>query len=164
MLLKINLLSLVSLFLPLTNVYSNVTKMMKTESKIERERRSLLKELFISLVERIVMDKQLPSSPNIPTSGYKLRSCQHFQPRQGVKLPWDSPPWPDCKSQEWGPSCWRGTPHIQSHSWEQEVNGKLSFIHHLPDIHQTHRKLVLFIRAKPGPGGWCSGNVWGLTE
>ena len=58
--------------LPLTKVYSNVTKMMKTESKIERERRSLLKELFISLVERIVIDRQFPSSPNIPTSGYNL--------------------------------------------------------------------------------------------
>ena len=59
----------VSMFLPLTKVYSNVTKMMKTESKIERERRSLLKELFISLVDMIVIDKQFPSSPNIPTSG-----------------------------------------------------------------------------------------------
>ena len=46
--------------------------MMKTESKTERERRSLLKELFISLAERIVIDKQFPNSPNIPTSGYKL--------------------------------------------------------------------------------------------
>lgn len=65
--------------LPLTKVYSKVTKMMKTESKTERERRSLLKELFISLVERIVIDKQFPSSPNVPTKGMRAPSMTRLQ-------------------------------------------------------------------------------------
>ena len=54
---------------PLTNVYSNVTKVINTESKIERERRSLWNELFISFEDRTVIENKFPSKPNIPTIG-----------------------------------------------------------------------------------------------
>ena len=63
------LCKLFSFVSPLTKVYSNVTKVIKTESKIVRDRRSLWNELFISLDDRTLIEKKFASKPNIPTIG-----------------------------------------------------------------------------------------------
>ena len=57
---------------PLTKVYSNVTKMMKMESKTERAMMRLLKELAISFVERTEIVKIFPRRPNNPIKGCKV--------------------------------------------------------------------------------------------
>ena len=59
----------ITFYIPLTRVYSKVTKMMKMESNTESAKMSLLKELFISLDERTVIVRRFPINPNTPTRG-----------------------------------------------------------------------------------------------
>ena len=58
---------------PLTKVYSNVTKMMKMESKTERAMIRLLKELAISFVKRTEIVKIFPRRPNNPITGCNVK-------------------------------------------------------------------------------------------
>ena len=65
---------------PLTKVYSNVTNMMKMESKTERAMMRLLKELAISFVERTEIVNIFPRRPNNPITGCTFRVIYNLFP------------------------------------------------------------------------------------